>query len=129
MKNLIRKILKEQVNTGYLDNLVNQIVKETVLENPYPFLWLLTLPFKTYGGVFGEVMINQPIYPNEPYISPIWPYAPKNAFYEMCKEIFGITEEEFNYVFEQYIEKMTPIVKDYFHTSNWRETGMVEPKA
>ena len=116
-----RVILKE--DTG-LEKIVDQLIKETTIDNPAPYFWLLVIPFKTYDGLLGDTMINLQVHPTEPHLSR-WGYLPKESFYDICKEIYGLTQEECEYVFGRYNERMIRKVKDYFERVEWRDTGMV----
>jgi len=99
IQRMVKRVLNEQEkestdNNNYLDKIVNQLIKETTIDNPVPYFWLLVIPNK-------------------------------ESFYDICKEIYGLTDEECDYVFAKYNERMTTNVKEYFDTHDWKETGMV----
>jgi len=129
LQRMVKRVINEQEkestdNNNYLDKIVNQLIKETTIDNPVPYFWLLVIPFKTYKGLLGDTMINVQVHPTEPHLSH-WGYSNKESFYDICKEIYGLTDEECDYVFAKYNERMTTNVKEYFDTHDWKETGMV----
>ena len=99
MKNLIRKILKEEIDKQqkYLEKVVNHMVKGSTIdyveeEIRYPFTKFTPLTYlekrKPYAYVeFGLLKI----------------LAGAGLFNDYCEEIFGLNEEETKYVWKKWL--------------------------
>jgi len=92
MKRIIRKILKEEVDNrisreDYLNKILDILVDDTFIdfdENQirFPFSHLFSLPYS-------------------PFLSPFLPFH-SSSFSEYCKDNYGLTENEIDYVWKKY---------------------------
>jgi hypothetical protein len=91
MKNVIKKILKEEVDNRrdvYLNNIVGYIVDDTIIDFGvnqirFPFS-LLRTPFLRFLNLHYSKLNHFPL------------------FSEYCKDNYGLTEDEIDYVWEEY---------------------------
>ena len=84
------------MNNKFLDKVIEQILSETrIMDDKLytPFDFLILLPFL-------------PLFlPSLPFLS---------SFYNHCKEVYGLNEQEIDYVWVKYKKGLTtPIVKKY----------------
>jgi len=85
MKRIIRKILTEEVDNrisreDYLNKILEYLVDDTIID-------------------FDENQIRFPFYsfPSHPLL-----FLPFSVFSEYCKDNYGLTDEEIDYVWEEY---------------------------
>ena len=82
------------MNIKFLDKVYDQILSETrIMDDKLytPFDFLILLPFL-------------PLFlPSLPFLS---------SFYNHCKEVYGLNEQEIDYVWEKYKKGLTALIND-----------------
>lgn len=110
------------MNKKYLDKVVDQLVNETRIgsNGAYTFLpFLLSpLPFLFPSLSSSFFLLPSPVTPNNssslhPLRIPFSRHPYSLPFYKHCRDVYGLTEEEVDYVWDEYrrsiIKKMTDI--------------------
>jgi len=103
MKNIIRKILKEEVSEKqekYLDNIVEHLVNRTKYDTDHHNVYIIKFPFSDTWDVFGSHGKTSDIYDISPkrFENYRWNFDQKMI------EVFDLIEHEADYVWEKYFE-------------------------
>ena len=85
------------VNKRYLDKVINHLVKITKIEHEKE---RICFPFKPRYPIYCLHLYSDPFFPFRSNSSPT--VLPPFSFTKYCNNIYGLTEEEIEYVWEQY---------------------------
>ena len=123
MKNLIRKILNEEIDKRqqYLDKVVNHIVKGSTIDHEeeevrFPILKFTPLTYSEKRKPYGYIKFSN--FRN---------IGGAGSFDSYCKEIYGLNEEETKYVWERWLEIMKDkVIGTGKYNNRWWVTGNLE---
>ena len=90
------------MNNKFLDKVCDQIVSETRVKDD-----LLHTPFFPHLKPLPLYLYSFPL----PYIFILYPYPPP-SFISHCKEVYGLNEDEIDYVWTKYKEGVTALMED-----------------
>jgi hypothetical protein len=109
MKNVIKKILKEEVDNrisreDYLNKILGYLVDDTIIDFDENDENEIIYPFHPLSFYFFGI-------PHPPLPSSFPPYRPLSKY---CKDTYGLTENEIDYVWKEYRIMINEKIKNNF---------------
>lgn len=101
MKDIIRHILKENKKERFLKVVIDDIINNTIINNIFADVFRVVLPFDNMEFHFNgssQVPIG--------FVD-----TPTKLFYEYCKQRYNITNEEIQFVWGKYTDRIESIVR------------------
>ena len=107
MKNVIKKILKEEVDNKKinLDGIVDFLVDDTIIDFKENKIYFRTSPILLYIEPF-------PLF-SAPWRLPNSPFG--FSFSKYCRDNYGLTENEMDYVWKEYTKIISVKINDDFN--------------